>query len=247
MRTGVIVLFTSFLLPPAAAAQTAPPPPPPKHEGSVEAAFVGVTGNSSSATLGLGAEFIARPNTWVFTHKLSFVRNRTEDTVTTEAFLYNPRAEKILTARVNAFGDYAYFRDEFAGVAHRNTVTGGLSFKAVADARQTLALDVGAGYLNEDRLSGDDVSSGIYALGSAYKLKLSETADLTDDFRYFGNFSHATDWRLAHIIAVTAKLVGGVSLKLSNTVRYSNFPVPGFKKTDTITSFAVVAKFKGKV
>jgi putative salt-induced outer membrane protein YdiY len=33
------------------------------------------------------------------------------------------------------------------------------------------------------------------------------------------------------------------SLKVSNTIRYVNQPVPGFQTTDTITAVALVAKF----
>jgi len=47
-----------------------------------------------------------------------------------------------------------------------------------------------------------------------------------------------------HTIAVTAKLTTLLSLKVSNAVRFSNFPAPGFKKTDTVTAVALVAGFK---
>jgi putative salt-induced outer membrane protein YdiY len=43
--------------------------------------------------------------------------------------------------------------------------------------------------------------------------------------------------------AITARLTQLFSLKVSNTVRYSHAPVPGFKHTDTNTSVALVAKF----
>jgi putative salt-induced outer membrane protein YdiY len=42
---------------------------------------------------------------------------------------------------------------------------------------------------------------------------------------------------------VTTKLASGLSLKVSNAIRYANFPPPGFKKTDSVTSVAIVAKF----
>ena len=42
-------------------AQT-PPPPPPLHEGSADISFVGTSGNSSSDSLGLGGQFIHRPD-----------------------------------------------------------------------------------------------------------------------------------------------------------------------------------------
>ena len=56
-----------------------------------------------------------------------------------------------------------------------------MSLKAVVSERQTLGIDLGAGYLNEHRVIKPDVSNAVYTLGSAYALKLSSTADLRDD------------------------------------------------------------------
>jgi hypothetical protein len=42
---------------------------------------------------------------------------------------------------------------------------------------------------------------------------------------------------------VSAKLTTIFSLKVSNTIRFVNQPVPGFLKTDTVTAIALVAKF----
>lgn len=222
------------------------PPPPPKHEGTAEVAFVGVTGNASSSTFGLGGEEILRPDTWVLRHKASFIRNEAAGTVTAQAVLYNPRAEKRLSERVGAFGDYVYFRDRFAGIAGRNAVTGGVSLKVVNQKLQTLALDLGAGYLKEKRLAGPNVSSGIYVMGSTYRLKMSATAELSDDVNFTGNASQSGDWRFVHGIGVTAALSTMLSLKVSNVVRYAHQPTPGFKTTDTTTSVALVARFPGK-
>jgi putative salt-induced outer membrane protein len=240
-RLALALLLVS---PALAVAQAAPPAPPPRHESTGEFAFVGVTGNASTTTIGLGYTTIARPGTWVFRHRLSFVRNEAEGLKTAQAFLYRPRVEKIINARLSGFGEYAYFRDRFAGVVNRNTFTGGLAIGLVTTERHKLSADVGAGYLDETRITGDNVSSGTYAVGAAYVLKLSDTADVTDDLDIIGTFDHAEDWRLAHTIAVTAKLTSLLSLKVSNAVRYSNFPAAGFKKTDTVTAVALVASYK---
>jgi putative salt-induced outer membrane protein len=229
------------LAPAAAWAQAAPPPP--RHEGTGEIAFVGVSGNASSQTIGLSFETIARPSTWVFRHRVAFVRNESNDALTAQSLLYGARAEKTLTGRASAFGEYGYFRDRFAGIANRQTIAGGLAAKIVARARHTLTADAGVGYLNEDRLAGEDLSDAIYTTGAKYVAKISETAELADEVALVGTFSRREDWRLAHTIAVTARLTAVLSLKVSNGVRYSRSPAPGFKRTDAITSVAVVAKF----
>jgi len=63
----VALMFVVLVVMPAMAlAQAAPaaaPPPPPKHEDTGELSFVGVSGNASTTTFGLGYETIARPGT----------------------------------------------------------------------------------------------------------------------------------------------------------------------------------------
>jgi len=145
--------------------------------------------------------------------------------------------------RLSAFGEYAYFRDTFAGVAHRNSLVGGVSYKIVDLPKHVFFTDAGLGYMNEQRLAGDDVSSATWSLGAGYRWKISETAEFTEDFRMTGLFTDASDWRVLQAAAITARLTQLFSLKVSNTIRYAHAPVPGFKTTDTSTSVALVAKF----
>ena len=226
-----------------AAAPAAPPPPPPKQEGTAEFAFVGTTGNASTQTIGLNGTFILRPDRWVVTNKATFVRNESESELTAESFGYLFRAERPFSPRLSAFGEYGYFRDEFAGIAHRNSLVGGVSYKIVDLPKHLFFTDAGLGYVNEQRLAGDDVASATWSLGAGYKWKISETAEFTEDFRMTGLFADASDWRILQAAAVTARLTKLFSLKVSNTIRYSHAPVPGFKDTDTNTSVALVAKF----
>jgi putative salt-induced outer membrane protein len=230
----------AFAQAPAAAA---PPPPPPKHEGTAEFSFVGTTGNTSTETIGLGGELIVRPDQWVLTNKANFVRNQSDSELTAQSFGYLFRAARTLSPRLSAFGEYAYFRDEFAGVLNRNSLVGGISYKVVDLPRHLLFADAGLGYMNEQRREGDDVSSATWSLGAGYKWKISETAEFTEDFRMTGVFAESADWRILQAAAVTARLTKLFSLKVANVIRYAHAPVPGFENTDTTTSVALVAKF----
>ncbi len=224
-------------------ASSSPPPPPPAREGTAEFAFVGTTGNSSTQTIGLNGTYIVRPEAWVLTTSASYVRNESEGETTANAVMLGFRAQRAFSPRLAAFTEYAYFRDRFAGVLNRNSVVGGVSYKVVDEARHLLSIDGGLGYLNERRLVPPSVSSAVYAAGSNYRLKISETAAFTDDFRFTGTFAEAGDWRISHVAGVTARLTTLLSLKVSNTIRYANRPVTGFRHTDTTTSVALVAKF----
>ncbi len=229
--------------PPAMETAADPPPPPPKREGTAEFAFVGTTGNSSTQTIGLSGSYIVRPDGWVIANSASYVRNESEGETTANAGQYQLRVERKFSPRLAAFGDYTYFRDRFAGVSHRNSLVGGVSYKVVDTAQHLFFVDGGLGYLNERRLVPPDVSTGVYALGGGYRVKLSETATFTDDARFTGTFAESDDWRFSHVAAVTARLTTLLSLKVSHTLRYANRPVEGFEKTDTMASVALVAKF----
>lgn len=240
----VALALTGVALLPTLASAQAAPPPPPKQEGSAELAFVGTSGNSSTSTFSLGAEYITRPTNWVIKNRALLVRSTAEGTTTAESLLYALRAERRITERVAGFGELGLFRDQPAGIDSRAAVTGGLAFKLLETERAKFGADAGAGYINEHRIVGDDISSAIVGAGTDLRLKLSDTADLGDEVRFTSILDNGDDWRLTHTVAVTAKLTTVLSLKASNQVRYANFPPPGFKKTDTTTAVALVVSFK---
>jgi putative salt-induced outer membrane protein YdiY len=221
----------------------APPPPPPALEGSAEAAFVSTTGNSSTQSFGIAGDVTSRPAPWVLRFKSGYIRNEAEDVLTAESFFFLGRAARQLSPRLSAYGQYDYLRNLFAGIEHRNSLEGGLSFLAVDNTVHRLRLDAGLGYANEQRSVGDALSTALATFGAGYRLRLSETAEFTDEGRFALSLSEGEDWRFENVAAVTARLTGIFSLKVSNTIRYVNAPVPTFEKTDTVTSVALVAKF----
>lgn len=243
-RSLLVLVLAALFLPVAALAQTAdPPPPPPRQEGTAEFAYVGTTGNASTQTIGLAGTFVYRPEQWVITNKAAFVRNKSESELTAETYTYLVRAARTVSPRLAGFGQYDYFRDEFAGMLHRHSLLGGVQSKLVDLPEHLLTVDGGLGYVNEQRLTGPDLSTASWSAGAAYRWKISETAEFTDDAQITGLFSDPGGWRLQQTAAVTARLTQLLSLKVANTIRYVSDPVPGFKGTDTMTSIALVAKF----
>jgi putative salt-induced outer membrane protein len=240
------VLSLSLLAVPAFAqtpAPAQPPPPPPLREGSAEFAFVGTSGNSSTQTIGAGGEFTYRPAPWELKTTVKYVRNESEDELKAESFLAIFRAQRSLTPRLAAYGQYGYQRDRFAGILHRNAVEGGLAYTLVDQSPHTLIVDAGLGYAHEDRLTGENLSTPTLGTGVAYRLKFSENSELTEEGRFVFSLSDGDDWRYANLLALTAKMTTIFSLKVSNGIRYVNAPVAGFDTTDVITAVALVAKF----
>ena len=230
------------VLPHRALAQT-PPPPPPEREGSAEFAFVGTTGNSSTQTIGLGGEFVYRPSPWESKLKVSYVRNEAEDQLKAQAFVLTLRAQRPIQPRLSGYGQYGYQRDRFAGILDRNVVEAGLAYALLQQVPHKLIVDAGLGYANEQRLLGNHLSTATFGGGGLYTLKISDTSELTEDGHFVFALSDGSDWRYTNAVALTAKVSTIFSLKLSNTIRYLNLPVVGFKTTDAVTAVALVAKF----
>ncbi len=234
-----VALFT--VLPGTVGAQQ--PTPPPLREGKAEFALVATSGNSSTQSIGAGGEVTYRPAAWVINGRAAFVRNEADDAVSAKSLATLGRAARVLSPRLQAFGQHHYLRDLFSGIEHRNGLDAGISFLLVSASRHTLFADAGAGYLREVRSFGSDLSTPTGSTGLRYRLALSPTAELTDDLLASIDFAEEGTWRLAHVAALTAQIATAFSLKLSNQIRFVNVPVPGFEQTDTVTSAALVARF----
>lgn len=225
------------------ASAQAPSPPPPAREGSADFAFVGTSGNASTRSIGLGGDLVFRPAPWEAKVKLNYVRNETDGEVKAQAFVLTGRAQRSITPRLSGFGQYGYQRDRFAGILNRHGVEGGVAYSLVKQAPHALAVDAALGYANEQRLLGDNLSTPTLGAGGLYTLKISETSDLTEDGHFLFSLSDRDDWRYSNAVALTARMTTVLSLKLSNTTRYVHMPVFGFKRTDSLTAIALVAKF----
>jgi putative salt-induced outer membrane protein len=240
-RGAFIVLVALSVCPHVVHAQA--PPAPPEREGSAEFAFVGTSGNSSTQTIGLAGELIYRPSPWEAKIKANYVRNEAQDQVEAQAFVLAVRAQRSIRPRLSAYGQYGYQRDRFAGILNRNAVEGGIVFSAIEQAPHKLIVDAGLGYANEQRLLGDNLSTATLGGGGVYTLKISGTSEVSEDGHFVSSLSNGSDWRYVNAVALTAKVASIFSLKASNTIRYLNLPVAGFKKTDAVTAIALVAKF----
>jgi putative salt-induced outer membrane protein YdiY len=225
--------------PPAAA----PPPPPPRVEGTGELSFVTTTGNSSTDTIGLAGGIIYRPSPWVIDSKIAFVRTEADSVVNARSVTASSRLARDLSPKTSLFVQYDFLNSPFAGISQRHTVVAGATYKAVDDKKNTLRVDLGLGAASETPVGMPRASTGTALVGGGYKVKISDTSDFTEEARIVESLSHGDDWRFDNTAAVTAKLTTRLSLKVSHVTHVVNLPTPGFKKTDTIASAAVVAKF----
>jgi putative salt-induced outer membrane protein YdiY len=244
MRTAFRVLLVAITLSFVAvsARAQAPAPPPPPHQTSAEVSFVGTSGNSSTESIGVGVTREDHLDGWIITSKAAYIHNSSFGELKAESVALVFQGAKTLTPKLSVFGKYGFLHDRFAGIESRNAVGLGLAYIVLENSTNKLTADGSFGYAQEERTISPTTKSGTWDMGLFYTLKLSDNAEISDDARMVFSLSDGQDWRSGNIASVTAKLNSIFSLKFSNTVRYVNAPVPGFQKTDTVTSVALVAK-----
>lgn len=235
-----------LLFPILLSAQPAPQadaPPPPRFEGSAEFSYVGTTGNSSTQTLGSGLATKLRLDGWTIASKAAVVRNKDREAVKAQSTSFSTEAGRVVRERMSVVVKYEFLRDRFAGTSQRHTAEAGVAVDAFANDRHTLKVRGAAGYANEQRIGGSRLSTAIATTGVTYAFALSESSSFENESAAEFSLQDSADQRVNNVASLSARLNSTFSLKVKHTVRWVKTPAPGFRKTDTITAVALVAKF----
>ena len=245
MKTSAIAsLVCSLLAAPAIAEEVKPPPPPPPlWSGKAEVAFISTSGNTDTQTFGGAAEVEYQPGVWSGKAKVAFIKSEANGTENARSFEALLRGARKLSARLETYALGGYLKNRFAGIDGRYAGEGGLAYQLLAPGAHSLKAEAGLGYTKENRTTGFDRSFMTARGGLLYKWKLSKTAEISNETSFTQDLKASNDWRFADTASVSAGLTTILSLKLSYALTKVNDPPPGFKKTDTITTAALVAKF----
>jgi len=229
------------LAPALAAAQTDPQVGP--WSGTAEVSLVATSGNSDTRTFGLGGEVIYDPGVWKWLGRVAYVETEADDELRARSQSALLETARAFSERLEVYGRGGYLRDLFAGIERRLTTEGGLAYHLLATEPHSLQVLAGLGFTDEQRSAGGDRSLGTANATGRYSWAITETNTLTEEAALVADLNAGDDWRFTNEIAATAALSTRLSLKVSHRLSFLNEPVPGFRKTDTILSAALVANF----
>lgn len=218
-------------------------PPPPRWERSAELSMVATGGNTDTQTIGAGMAIIWRPGVWTTRSRASFVRSVTDDELTAESLVAEIRQSRSLTPRSDVFARGEYLVDRFAGISDRTTVEGGFGWLLLQRPAHTVKIDGGGGVTHESRLSGENQTFASATITSLYKWQLSEATTLNEHATITTDVAELGNWRLQNGLNLAHNLTRLLAIRFSHELKHVNRPVPGFRKTDTVISAALVTKF----
>lgn len=232
---------------PAVSAQTppaAPPPPPPLWDAQIGASFVGTSGNSDTSATGADFSAHRRGEVWQIESAANAVRTSSDGEATAERYLGMLRGTRKLTPLVGLSSGIRLERDRFAGLDLRSILDGGLTWALVHHPEWTLDGVTSIAWLHESRSVGAGIDDPIGVLQLLSRIPFGTAGDTTQRFTYYPDFKTSSAYRSEAEISAQAAMNAHLALKIGYLLRYSNAPVPGFKKADNTTTASVVLRWK---
>ena len=247
MRLPVLIVITLLTSAAVANAQPAPPPPPPLWDVQIGASFVGTSGNSDTSSAGADFGLHRRWLVWQVESAASAVRASNQDVRTAERYLGAFRGQRKLTRRMGLSAGIKLERDQFSGMNFRSIPDVGLTWALVNRPVWTLDGITAVALNHENPTIGPERNSPIGVLQLLSRIPLGASGVTTQRVTFYPYFKESDAYRSEMELAAQAAMNSRFALKLGYLVRRSNAPVPGFKKTDTMTTASVVMQWKASM
>jgi putative salt-induced outer membrane protein YdiY len=202
-------------------------------------------GNTNIETLGAAAEIDYKAAPLNTSLKGDYMRNRTDEVERARRIGAALRTGFNITNNVDFFALGTFMQDRFRGIEHAWMVTPGLGIYVVNNDMFSMRLEGALGYMTEEYYPFTDTHSDflVGTAGTGIRIKLTDVADLTDDFLWIDHLSEGRDWRLQNTAAISSRMSKVLSLKISQNTLYRKIPVAFHQQTDNYTSAAIVLKF----
>ncbi len=210
---------------------------------SAELSYVQTSGNSKTATTAAKNRFTYDWRKAALELAAAGLGTESGNSVTAEQYNASEKVSLKLEGKNYAFEKTAWDKDRFAGILDRWDFALGVGRHLLDSADDKLSVEAGGGYIFEDRLRAANQSFGTYRGYAKYVRTLSPTANASQDLEYLGNLKDSNGYRMNAETSLTASINSHFSLKASYLWKFVNSPTPGFKKTDTTTSVAVIVNY----
>jgi hypothetical protein len=169
---------------------------------------------------------------------------RSNDEKTAERYLGMVRGQRKLTPIIGLSAGERLERDKFAGIDLRSILDGGLTWALVRRTTWTVDGVTALAWSHESRTIGSGVDDPVGVFQLLSRVPFGTAGDMTQRFTYYPDFKTTSAYRSEAEVAAQAAMAAHLALKIGYLLRYSNAPVPGFKKTDNTTTASVVLRWK---
>ena len=240
------VLFTLAVLAAANPSRAqATPEPPPIWDTQFGLAFVGTSGNTDTTTF--GADFAAhrRWPLWKLDAMATGVQTEADNVKSAERYIAALRGQRKLSSLLGLSMGERVEHDPFAGVDLRSIADVGLTWNLVNQRRWTFETTTAVAWDHEKPTVGASTNhpTGVFEALSTIPFGAAGGKS-TQRFTFYPDFEDASAYRSEAEVTAQANMSSHLALKFGYLFRFSNEPLPGFKKADNTTTASVVLTFR---
>ncbi len=204
--------------------------------GNVTLGYLATSGNTENSNLNAAFEVAYAANKWVHSFRAAAISATESNATTAEAYDAGWRSERNFTETNFLFGRLDWRSDRFSTYEKQFSQTAGYGRRVISGDIHNLSIEVGAGARQSDLADGSSESELIFRGGAHYVWTLSETSE----FKQVLNVEAGqVNTFLESVTALSAELVGNLSLVASYTVRHNTDVLPTTEKTDTFTALSL--------
>lgn len=205
-------------------------------DGKATLGYLATSGNTENSNLNSGIEVGYTAGKWQH-RMIAKAVNATEDEATTaEAYEWGWKTEYNFTEHNYVFGRLNWRKDRFSGYDQQFSQTAGYGRRLIDGERHQLNAELGLGARQSELIDGTTEDEVIVRGGVDYRWQISDNSEFRQDFVVE---SGGENTYLESVSAVSARVIGGVALVASYTIK-NNSDVPvGTEKTDTFTALSL--------
>lgn len=208
--------------------------------GNVKFGYLGTSGNTDAESLNTGFELNYVPGDWEHQLKAAALYSTESDVTTAEAYDAGWKSARNFSEANFLFGRLDWRKDRFASVVEQFSQTVGYGRRLIRTDAHRLDAELGIGARQSNIFDGTEESDTIYTGRLTYKWQLSETANFGQSLLVETGESNTFS---ESVTEVRARLIGGLALVASYTVRRNSDVLPGTEKTDTRTAISLEYAF----
>ncbi len=210
------------------------------YSGEAELGFVSTGGNTETSTLNLKAKLAREMGGWKHAAKAEVLSAKNDGVTSAERYAAALQTRRELGDRAYVYGLVDGVRDRFSGIPYLLSESVGLGYALLRGGKLTMDGEAGLG-ARQSKPRGEDVGTDmVLRLNLAAGYALSDTAQLTEDLSVEAGESNTIT---KSITALSAQVMGNLSMKVSFTVQNISEVPPGSKNTDYETAVTLVYRF----
>lgn len=208
-------------------------------EATAELGYIKTSGNSDTETLNAKFKGETGYNKWTHKLELEALKSVANDVRSAEKYRIEAQSDYDLSERSYAFGNVNWENDNFSGLNYQASAAVGLGYKVIKTDEMKLNLELAPGYRITEDENNNTEEDAIVRAAETFSWKLSKTSTFDQYLKIEAGDSN-TETRFG--LALTSKVAGDLSMKVSHDIVHNSDVPAGTDKTDRESAITLVYK-----